>query len=134
MTQRDILAAAACIGGATAARAQDCMAVMAQDPQLSGFVGALQRTGQADLLRQVGPFTVLAPTNDAGGRVPINIHDDLFGSAAMDDIDPVRAPAVLDAQIADGRHPASGAQDREQTIFRTRNSNELIVRRDEDGR
>jgi uncharacterized surface protein with fasciclin (FAS1) repeats len=130
-----ILAAAAfCLAGATAARAQDCMAVMTQDPQLSGFVGALQRTGQADLLRQVGPFTILAPTNDAIRRVPINIHNDLFGSAVADDIDPVRAPAVLNAQIVDGHHPASEARDRDRSAFRTRNGNELVVQRGDDGR
>jgi len=134
MTYRALFGAAICIGGATAARAADCMAVMAQDPQLSGFVGALGRTGQADLLRQVGPFTILAPTNDAIGRVPINIHDGLFGSTAADDIDPVRAPAVLNAQIVDGRHPASETRGRERSVFRTRNGNELIVGRGEDGR
>ena len=136
MTHRALLAAAAaiCTGGATAARAQDCMAVMAQDPQLSGFVGGLGRTGQADLLRQVGPFTVLAPTNDAIGRVPINIHNDLFGSTAADDVDPLRAPAVLNAHIVDGKHPASEARSRERSVFRTRNGNELIVQRGDDGR
>ena len=136
MAYRTFLAAAAAIGigSATAAQAQDCMAVMAQDPQLSGFVGALSRTGQADLLRQVGPFTVLAPTNDAIGRIPTSIHNDLFGSTVMDDIDPVRAPAVLNAQIVDGKHPASEARGRERSVFRTRNGNELIVQRGDDDR
>lgn len=126
-------AALFCLAG-TAAEAQDCMAVMAQNPQLSTFVSALNRTGQSSLLRSPGPFTILAPTNEAINRVPINIRNDLTGSGATESIDPVRAPAVVNAHIVDGKHMASEVRGQERVTTRTRNGNELIIQRGDDGR
>ena len=39
--------------------------VASQDPDLSIFVSALERANLTDMLNGTGPFTVLAPTNDA---------------------------------------------------------------------
>src|SRR6478735_5566185 len=48
-----------------AAQAQNCMEVLSRTPEASDFASALVRTGQTALLRGPGPFTILAPTNDA---------------------------------------------------------------------
>lgn len=136
MTLRAPLVAAAAISAvwSAAAHAQDCMAVLAQSSQLSTFVGTMGRTGQADLLRSPGPFTILAPNNEAISRVPVNIRNDLFGSQPNDSIDPVRAPAVVNAHIFDGKHTASEVRMQDQITFRSRNGNELILQRGTDGR
>jgi uncharacterized surface protein with fasciclin (FAS1) repeats len=126
------VAAALCLTGTTA-WAQDCVAVMAQRPELSTLISALNRTGQADLLRSPGPFTVLAPTNEAINRLPVNLRNDLVGSQPTQDIDPVRAPAVVNAHIIDGRHMASEVRDQDRMMMRTRNGNELVVQRGADG-
>ncbi|MCO6415706.1 fasciclin domain-containing protein [Siccirubricoccus sp. KC 17139] len=125
-------AAALCLGGA-AAHAQDCMAVMARNPQLSTFVGSLERTGVAELLRSPGPFTILAPTNAAIEQVPVNIRNDLMGSQPRDSFDPIRGPAVVNAHILDGKHMASETAGRQEIRMRTRNGNELILNRQPDG-
>jgi uncharacterized surface protein with fasciclin (FAS1) repeats len=122
-----------CFAGG-AAQAQDCVAVMSQRPELSGFVGALSRTGQASLLRSAGPFTILAPTSEAIGQMPVNIRNDLAGSQPGEGADPIRAPAVVSAHIIDGRHMASEVRGQERVTFRTRNGNELIIQRGGDGR
>lgn len=126
------LAAALCFGAA-AARAQDCVAVMSQIPELSTFVNALNRTGLTDLLRGPGPFTILAPTNQAIERVPINIRNDLMGTVPTESIDPIRGPAVLNAHIIDGKHLSSEVQGQNRVTMRTRNGNQLIIQRQSDG-
>jgi uncharacterized surface protein with fasciclin (FAS1) repeats len=126
-------AVAICLGN-VAAQAQDCMAVMAQNRQLSNFVGALDRTGVASLLRSPGPFTILAPTNEAISRVPVNIRNDLMGSQPTDSFDPIRGPAVVNAHIVDGKHMAGDVTGQQQVTARTRNGNELIIKREPDGR
>lgn len=136
MTLRAPLAAAAAMAAiwSGAARAQDCLAVLSQNPQLSTFAGTMGRTGQADLLRSPGPFTILAPTNEAINRVPVNIRTNLFGSQPTDDIDPIRAPAVVNAHIFDGKHVASEVRSQDRAVFRSRNGNELVLQRGTDGR
>ena len=136
MTLRAPLVAAAATAAiwSGAARAQDCLAVLSQNPQLSTFAGTMGRTGQADLLRSPGPFTILAPTNEAINRVPINIRTNLFGSQPTDDIDPIRAPAVVNAHIFDGKHVASEVRSQDRAAFRSRNGNELVLQRGTDGR
>lgn len=126
-------AAALCLGSTTT-WAQDCLAVMSQKQELSDFVGVLNRTGQASLLLGPGPFTILAPTNAAIQKVPVNIRNDLLGPQPTQDIDPVRAPAVVNAHIVDGKHMTSEVRGRERATIRTRNGNELIAQRGGDGR
>lgn len=133
MRRLPLLAAAGLLLGAGAARAQDCLQVMADDPRLSSFVEALNRTGQAELLHGSGPFTILAPDNGAIARVPVNIRDDLMGSQPGADVDPVRGPAVVNAQMIDGRHLAREVQGRDRVTVRTRNGNMLLIQRGADG-
>jgi len=128
-----VAAAAIICVGSTSARAQDCLAVMSQNPQLSNFVAALNRTGVGTLLRSPGPFTILAPTNQAIDRVPVNLRNDLMGSQPTQDFDPIRGPAVINAQIIDGKHVASEVRGQQRVTMRTRNGNELIIERESSG-
>ena len=43
----------------------DALTVMADDPDLSRFVDAIESAGLADMLRNGGPFTIFAPTDAA---------------------------------------------------------------------
>jgi uncharacterized surface protein with fasciclin (FAS1) repeats len=129
-----VAAAAAMCFNSISAQAQDCFAVMEQKPQLSSFVAALNRTGVANLLHGSGPFTILAPTNEAIERVPVNIRNDLMGSQPTQDIDPIRGPAVVNAQIIDGKHMASEVRGRQEVTMRTRNGNVLVIKRESDGK
>jgi uncharacterized surface protein with fasciclin (FAS1) repeats len=141
MTLRSALlgaAAAAALGlPGAAARAQDCMDVLSRTPEAGGFVNALVRTGQTALLRGAGPFTILAPTNEAVNRLPIQFRNDVFGQPGPSDqeMDPVLAPAVVNAHLVDGRHTAAEVQAGASTqSFITRNGNELRLARGADGR
>lgn len=51
----------------------DIMQVLAQNPQASKFVAALQCSGVAQVLTGPGPFTVFAPTDAAFCKVPVCI-------------------------------------------------------------
>jgi uncharacterized surface protein with fasciclin (FAS1) repeats len=130
------VAAAAIALSAGAAQAQNCMEVLSRTPQASQFVNALVRTGQTALLRGAGPFTILAPTNEAVNRLPIQFRNDVFGTAqtSIEEMDPVLAPAVVNAHLIDGRHVAAEVVGQQQVTMTTRNGNELLITRGADGR
>jgi uncharacterized surface protein with fasciclin (FAS1) repeats len=120
-----------------AAQAQNCMDVLSRTPEASSFVAALVRTGQTTLLRGSGPFTILAPTNAAVNKLPVSFRTNVFGSAASSEqeMDPVLAPAVVNAHIVDGKHTAAEVQAGASTqSVTTRNGNELKLVRGADGR
>ena len=120
------------VGGA--AQAQNCMEVLDRTPDAGRFVAALARTGQTALLRGSGPFTILAPTNEAVRKTPQNIREDVFGRQPTDDINPVLAPAVVNAHIVDGKVTSADLQGQSSASFHTRNGNELKLVRGQDGR
>jgi uncharacterized surface protein with fasciclin (FAS1) repeats len=130
------VAAAACVtlAGIGAAQAQNCTEVLARTPEASSFVAALTRTGQTALLRSSGPFTILAPTNDAVSKTPQNLREDVFGKQPTDDMSPTLAPAVVNAHIVDGKITAADLQGQSTASFHTRNGNELKLVRGSDGR
>ena len=117
-----------------AAQAQNCAQVLAGIPELSDFVHALSRTGQIAALREVGPYTILAPNNAAIARMPIGLRNDVFGQGAEDSVDPFQGPAVVNAHIVDGKHTSASVQGTASATVRTRNGNELRVVRGADGR
>jgi uncharacterized surface protein with fasciclin (FAS1) repeats len=128
-------AAAVTLAGVGAGQAQNCMEVLSRTPDTSSFVAALTRTGQTALLRSSGPFTILAPTNEAVSKVPINLRNDVFGQGPTDSMDPYVAPAVVSAHIIDGKHTAAEVQAGASTqSMTTRNGNELKLVRGADGR
>ena len=126
--------AAVTIAGGGAAQAQNCMEVLDRTPDTSRFVAALTRTGQTALLRSSGPFTILAPTNAAVSKTPQNRREDIFGRQPTDDMNPVLAPAVVNAHIVDGKITAADLQGQSSASFHTRNGNELKLVRGQDGR
>lgn len=139
MTLRRTLQAAAAasavsLAAAGAAQAQSCMDALGRLPEASGFVGALGRTGVGSILGGSGPYTILAPTNDAVAKVPVNLRNDVFGSQPTDDMNPVTAPAVVNAHIVDGKITSSDLQGQSSASFQTRNGNELKLVRGSDGR
>ena len=127
------VAAATILVAGAAARAQDCVALISQNPQLSAFSSSLDRFGITNLLRTPGPFTILAPTNAAIGRLPINVRNDLTGQGPTDDIDPIRGPAVMNAHIVDGRVVSNDVTGQDRVQLRTRNGNLLTIQRQSDG-
>jgi uncharacterized surface protein with fasciclin (FAS1) repeats len=127
-------AAAVTLAGGGAAQAQNCMEGLGRLPEASAFVGALGRTGVGGLLRGSRPFTVRAPTNQAVEKVPINLRNDVFGSQPDDGVNPVTAPAVVNAHIVDGKIASADLQGRSSASFQTRNGNELRLVRGQDGR
>jgi uncharacterized surface protein with fasciclin (FAS1) repeats len=137
MTLRTAFTAAAAVAAITlggAAQAQNCMEVLSRTQEASQFVNALARTGQTVLLRGSGPFTILAPTNEAVGKTPQNIRNDVFGQQPTDDMDPYLAPAVVSAHIIDGKITSADVQGQSSASFHTRNGNELKLVRGSDGR
>ena len=130
------VAAAVTLTGVGTGQAQNCMEVLSRTPEASSFVAALTRTGQTTLLRGSGPFTILAPTNEAVSKVPINLRNDVFGQGPTDSsMDPYVAPAVVSAHIIDGKHTGAEVQAGASTqSMMTRNGNELKLVRGDDGR
>ena len=130
------VAAAVTLTGVGTGQAQNCMEVLSRTPEASSFVAALTRTGQTTLLRGSGPFTILAPTNEAVSKVPINLRNDVFGQGPTDSsMDPYVAPAVVSAHIIDGRHTGAEVQaGASAQSMMTRNGNELKLVRGADGK
>jgi uncharacterized surface protein with fasciclin (FAS1) repeats len=137
MTLRTVITAASAVAAITlggAAQAQNCMEVLGRTPEASQFVNALTRTGQTVLLRGSGPFTILAPTNEAVGKTPQNIRNDVFGQTPTDSMDPFLGPSVVSAHIIDGKITSADVQGQSSASFHTRNGNELKLVRGADGR
>ncbi|GAB4451780.1 MAG: hypothetical protein OHK0029_01560 [Armatimonadaceae bacterium] len=65
-----MLAVALTLWTGTAARAENIAEIAVKTPQLSTLVKLLQAADLVDALKQPGPFTVLAPTNEAFSKVP----------------------------------------------------------------
>jgi uncharacterized surface protein with fasciclin (FAS1) repeats len=117
-----------CASVATA-QSTTCVDVIARDPQLSRASSALERTGIAEGLRNSGPFTIFVPTDQAIARHPSDLSERLFPQGGSGQggqmMDPVAAPAAVNAHILDGRHPAS--EFRAGTKLPTRNGTTIDV-------
>jgi transforming growth factor-beta-induced protein len=72
-----LLAAAALAGQASA---QDIVDILANDPQFSTLVTAVQTAGLESALKGPGPLTVFAPTNDAFNALPPGALNDLLAN------------------------------------------------------
>jgi uncharacterized surface protein with fasciclin (FAS1) repeats len=135
-TRAPTAATPAAVTAAPATANLPCGRALAQDPRFSSFVAALSRTGQLDALNSAGTATIFAPTNAAVNAVPINIRQDLFpppaGEAARRDLDPVRAPAAVNAHIVDGAYRT--AQLTPGTVLRSRSGSEIRVVSSQGGR
>nr|XP_027225410.1 transforming growth factor-beta-induced protein ig-h3-like isoform X2 [Penaeus vannamei] len=64
------------------APAGNIVEVLAADPRFSTLVAAVKAAGLVDTLSSEGPFTVLAPTNDAFAKLPEGTVDQLLQDTA----------------------------------------------------
>lgn len=129
------LALSALYAPAAMAQSTSCADVIAADPQLSRSASALERTGILEGLRASSPVTIFVPTNEAIARHPSDLAERLFPQGGSNQggqmMDPVAAPAAVNAHILDGRHPASEFT-AGQTL-RTRNGTTIDVAAAQDG-
>ncbi|MDX1935377.1 MAG: fasciclin domain-containing protein [Capsulimonadales bacterium] len=77
-TGRKAMLAAIVVLLAIPAFAEDIPTLAAKDPQFSTLVRLLQAADLTETLKQPGPFTVLAPTNEAFEKLPQTQRDDLL--------------------------------------------------------
>jgi len=56
----------------------DVVELLAADPRFSTLVAAVQAAGLVDTLKTAGPFTILAPTNDAFAKLPAGTVESLL--------------------------------------------------------
>jgi len=76
---------------------------IARDPQLSTLNTLVVKTGLADTLKNGGPYTVFAPTNEAFASVPAKTMDELGK-------DPARLKAVLAYHVVPGKVTADAVK------------------------
>ena len=69
---------------------------IAATPQLSTLNSLLNKAGLSEILKDGGPFTVYAPSNEAFGKVPVKTMEALAS-------DPVRLKAVLAYHVIPAR-------------------------------
>ena len=90
-------AAAVVIGGcASSAQPVSVADTLAARPQLSTLSALVSKAGLSDTLRNSGPFTLFAPTNEAFAKVPATALEALSS-------DPAKLKAVLAYHILPGK-------------------------------
>lgn len=57
-------------GGSSVPRGNTIAAIVANDPNFSTLLSAVQAAGLVDTLNSAGPYTVFAPTNAAFAKIP----------------------------------------------------------------
>ncbi len=82
--------------GIRPAVAEDIVDTAATDGSLKTFVAALKEAGLAETLRNSGPYTVFAPTNDAFEKLPPGTWEQLSK-------DKVRLAKVLSYHVIPGK-------------------------------
>lgn len=78
------------------------MDTLATQTQFTTFGAALQRTPLRDTLREAGPFTVFAPTDDAFDNLPQGVVNRLLE-------DPEKLTVILAYHIVSGRFTSADA-------------------------
>ncbi len=84
---------------ATVCAAVDIVDLASSDPTLSTLVTAVQAAGLVTTLRGTGPFTVLAPTNDAFAKLPANVRDYMMRPANVAKLTNVLTYHVISGSI-----------------------------------
>jgi len=104
------------------AEAADVVALLRGDPRFTTFVAALDSAGLAEPLRDAGPYTVFAPTDDAFAALPAGTLDDLLRPGNRD-----RLRDVLLFHVVQGAHPRAALRD---TTLMAQQAGLLAVRTD----
>lgn len=86
------VAIAALSGCATHSGPVSLADTIAANPQLSTLNGLVTKAGLTDTLKEAGPFTVFAPSNEAFAKVPAKVMDDLAK-------DPAKLKAMLSYHV-----------------------------------
>ncbi|MBE9604705.1 fasciclin domain-containing protein [Acetobacteraceae bacterium H6797] len=128
--------AAACTGfvasllvaSSAMAQSKNCLDTLAGMPEMSRFVGVIAASHVGADLREVGPFTILAPTNAAIEAAPPFLVDRLFPKESDGrTADPVLAPAAVNAHILAGRYTSTAVSVGQSVQTRTRAGNLIEV-------
>jgi uncharacterized surface protein with fasciclin (FAS1) repeats len=85
-----------------AIQADNVVAALRQSPQFSTLVGLIETAGLADTLREGGPYTIFAPTNQAFEKLPQNVRDRLTQEQNRDNL-----RTVLSQHVVQGRSISS---------------------------
>jgi uncharacterized surface protein with fasciclin (FAS1) repeats len=98
-----LIAATVALSGCTAQEpvAGDIMEVAVEDGRFTSFVGALNETNLSRTLRENGPFTVFAPTDQAINALPEETREALFGGSEEN------VTRLLQYHIVPGRYRGS---------------------------
>lgn len=91
-----IATVAALAGCATQPTPASLTETIAATPQLSTLGGLVLKSGLTDTLKEAGPFTIFAPTNEAFSKVPAKTMDALLA-------DPIKLKALLTYHVVPGK-------------------------------
>ena len=91
-----VTAIAALNGCATTSTPVSVADTVAATPQLSTLNDLIAKAGLSGMLRETGPFTVFAPTNEAFAKVPAKTMSELAA-------DPAKLKAVLAYHVVPGK-------------------------------
>jgi uncharacterized surface protein with fasciclin (FAS1) repeats len=115
--------------GNAAAQNVNCIDTLAGMSGASRFVDVAVRTHVAQDLREVGPFTIFVPTDEAVAKVAPGLASILFPSRASGDasLDSVVGPALVNAHILPGRYTSGALRPGETVTTRTRAGTVLTI-------
>lgn len=115
--------------GTAAAQNANCIDTLAGMSGAARFVDVAVRTHVAQDLREVGPFTIFVPTDEAVARVAPGLANIVFPgrSSGEPSVDPVVGPAVVNAHILAGRYTSGALKPGETVTTRTRAGTSLTI-------
>jgi len=89
--------------GAWTVQAADLIQTAEQVGRFNSFLGVLEATGMADMLKREGPFTIFAPTDEAFAQLPPGTLDRLLAEENRQPLEVViQSHIVADAAIGTG--------------------------------
>jgi uncharacterized surface protein with fasciclin (FAS1) repeats len=104
-------------------RPKDIVDTAAGNDQFSTLVAAIQAAGLVDALKDKGPFTVFAPTNDAFAKLPAGTVEELLKEENLEQLQ-----AILTYHVVPGRYPAARVVNARHGELKTLQGGKLQVR------
>ena len=119
------------VSGQSQAQMTNVVDALAAAGNFDAFLEYVSRAGMVEQLRGAGPFTLLAPTNAAMERLPVNLRESLNPNAvnsqgSQTSPDRVRLQAIVNMHIVEGRYTLAQLANT-TTRMRTRNGNSVEV-------
>ncbi|MBN9086303.1 MAG: fasciclin domain-containing protein [Reyranella sp.] len=84
----------------TSASAADIVEIIAANPKLTLFAAAIKSAGLTDKLKEKGPFTVFAPTDEAFKRLPGKALDNLMKAENHEQLVKLVSYHIVPARVA----------------------------------